>query len=155
APDPANEYMQGLGREDRYELGLRANREMARRGLPGSWGYPVIAGLLIIQAQREGLHPPLLYLVTAASLAFGAARAHLVRSFERAYPSSPATWIRKWAAATYGLALAWGLLTGYTAAVDGLSWTSLLVMLSAAGIAAAGLTSMVPRQGIFRTFAAL
>jgi signal transduction histidine kinase/CheY-like chemotaxis protein len=155
APDPAHEYMQGLSASDRRELSLRANREIARRGLPGSWGYSVIAALLIIQANLEGLHSTLLYVVTAASLAFGAARAHLARSFERTYAANPKVWVRNWAASTYGLALAWGLLTANTIAANGLSWTSLLVMLSAAGIAAGGLTSMVPRQGIFRPFALL
>ena len=153
--DPAREYMQGLGPEDRRELSLRADREMARRGLPGSWAYSAIAILLIIQAQLEGFDRPLLYFVTAASLAFGAARAHLARSFERTYLVNPKTWLRKWAASTHGLALAWGLLAGHTVAVDGLLWTSLLVMLSAAGIGAGGLTSMVPRQSVFRPFVAL
>ena len=154
-PDPSQAYMAGLDSADRAELSLRTDREMARRGLPGSFVYFGVAVLMSVQAHLEGLDPRMFYVSGAACLAFGLLRAHLARSFERLYAARPVEWRRNWAASTFGLAAAWGAVAGNTVAAEGLRWTSMLVLLSAAGMAAGALTSMVPRQGVFRPYLAL
>ena len=153
--DPTQQYMPGLDAEDRAELSYRTDREVARRGLHGSFAYFGLAVLLAIQAHLEGLHPVILYGVGVATLSFGLVRARLARFFERLYGEDPKGWRRKWMVSTLGLAAAWGTLSAYTMATNGLRWTSMLMLLSAAGIPAGALTSMVPRQGLFRPFLGL
>jgi two-component system, sensor histidine kinase and response regulator len=154
-PGPAQDPDAGLDREDRRELAYRADRELARRGGAGSFAYSGIAVLLIVQSRMDGSRSVVLYLVAAASLTFGAIRAHLAHAFERLNASDPEDWRRKWSACTLGLALAWGILAGNTIGTFGLRWSSLLVILSVAGVSAGALISMVPNQGLFRQFLGL
>ncbi len=154
-PGPASERAAGLDLEDRRELAYRADRELARRGGAGSFVFSGIAVLLIVQSRMDGARSLVLYLVAAASLTFGAIRAHLAHAFERLTAADPADWRRKWSACTLGLALAWGILAGNTIGTLGLRWSSLLVILSVAGISAGALTHMVPHQGLFRQFLAV
>jgi signal transduction histidine kinase/CheY-like chemotaxis protein len=128
---------------------------MASRGGAGSFVFSGIAILLIVQSRMDGAHSLVLYLVAAASVTFGAIRAHLAHAFERLTAANPADWRRKWAACTLGLALAWGLLAGNTIGTLGLRWSSLLVILSVASIGAGALTQLVAHQGLFRQFLAL
>src|SRR5262249_54221759 len=149
------ERLSGLASDERRSLSHRADAEMARRGGTGSLAYAAIAMLLMAEAWREDLNPRVLYMVAAASLVFGLTRMWLARSFDRAYSKNPAAWVRKWSACTLGLAIAWGVLAGHTVSTQGLRWSSLLVILSVAGVSAGALTAMIPRQGLFRQYLAL
>src|SRR5882672_8810287 len=95
APDPAQDRMEGLSLDDRRELAARNDRQMARRGAAGSFAFAGIAILLIVQSRLDGVRSVVLYLVAAASLTFGALRAHLSHAFERLNASDPADWRRK------------------------------------------------------------
>ena len=125
---------------------------MALRGGAPSLVYGGLALLLILQAWREGLHPLVLHLVAGASVVFGVIRGWLARGFEKSYAAYPHEWVRKWAACTLGLGLAWGVLAGHIIATHGLRWSSLLIMLSIAGLGAGAMISMIPRQALFRYY---
>src|ERR1044072_4450943 len=142
----------GLDRGDRKELARRADRELARRGGAGSFGYAGIALLLILVSSVQGAPSLVLYVVAARRIGVGAPRAHVSHAFERQSVSDSEGWRRKWAACTLGLGLAWGLLAGNTIGTLGLRWSSLLVILSVSGISAGALTNMATHQRIFRQF---
>jgi signal transduction histidine kinase/DNA-binding response OmpR family regulator len=154
-PDRVQDGGGGLDLEDLRELATRADRELARRGGIGSFAYSGLAVVLIVQSRMDGARSLVFYLAAAASFTFGAIRAHLSHAFERLNAEDPEDWRRKWSACTLGLALVWGLLAGNTIGTFGLRWSSLLVILSVAGISAGGLTSMVPNPGLFRQFLGL
>jgi len=154
-PGTPAEPTPGLDPEDRRELAHRADRELARRGGAGSFVYSILAMLLIVQSRMDGVRSLVFYLVAAASLAFGAIRAHLAYAFERLAGRDRADWRRKWSACTLGLGLAWGILAGNTIGTFGLRRSSLLVILSVAGVSAGALTLMVPNQALFRQFLAV
>jgi signal transduction histidine kinase/DNA-binding response OmpR family regulator/HPt (histidine-containing phosphotransfer) domain-containing protein len=149
------ERLPELTAAERLKLSHRTDREMARRGGYGSLVYAAVATLLIAQAWSEGLDPLVLYVVGGASIVFGGTRLWLAHTFERRYDLDPQGWVRRWSACTLGLGLAWGLLAGYSISTAGLKWSSLLVILSVAGISAAALTTMIPRPAMYRQFIAV
>ncbi len=153
--DPQQRFFHDLADQDGAALSLDTDRELARRGKHGTLAYFAVALLLVVQSRQEGLHLLILYFVGGASLVFGVARLHLARSFEHRYPVDPGRWRRQWAAASLGLGTIWGLMCAHTVATTGLRWTSLLVLVSAAGIGAGALMTMAPRQSLFRPFAIL
>jgi signal transduction histidine kinase len=137
------------------ELRAEADRDLARRSVAGVFSYVVLWLILYYATELEQANNALLEFLGFMLAAAGVGRLYLAWNFNKAYASGPLRWRLLFCLGTTLSAATWGGVSVIALNYDGLGATSVMVMLSAAGIAAGGIVSLAPAAwmgGIFVLF---
>ncbi len=128
----------------RPELRAEADRDLARRSIAVVVSYFVLWAIIYYGSELEQANDDLLeflgYMLSAASVG----RLYLAAWFNTLYPSHPARWRWLFGIGTITSAAIWGGVSALALDYDGLGATSVMVLLSTAAIAAAGVVSLTP-----------
>jgi two-component system sensor histidine kinase/response regulator len=144
---PATQGAQDTPREA-SQMGSHEERELdlalARRSPEGSLMSPLLM-LVVLWSTNLGTAHQQLSLVCFSLLAVaGWGRFFYVRSVLKKGLPDPDFFVRVFRFLSAGMALSWGLLTGFAITVDSYHWTALFTVLLSAGICAGATTSLMP-----------
>ena len=126
------------------DLLKQANRDLARRSLPGVFAYLVLWGIVAAFSKIGETHPILTGSVGGAYLVLGAFRLILAWRFDSLYGRFPRLWHRLFVLGTLLASGIWGGFSTFTLYVEGQGASSTLILLSSAGIAAGASVSLAP-----------
>lgn len=137
--------------------GLRAEacRDLARRSITGVFSYFLLWLIIYYASELELANDALLEFLGFMLAAAGVGRLYLALGFDRLYSANSLRWRWLFAIGTVLSAAIWGGVCALALNYDGLGATSVMVMLSTAGIAAGGIVSLAPAAwlgGIFIMF---
>jgi len=138
--------------ELRNELKARADLELGRRSVLSPLVHLLLYGIILASTSYLHDHSSVIVGHGILILIFAGVRFVLAILQERLYLKNPQLWKRLFFLGTIGLAVSWGGFTGYTVAVYGLTWTSLLVLLATSGISSAVVTSLSPTFNLLQVF---
>lgn len=136
----------------RDDLRAEADRDLARRSITGVFSYFLVWLIIYFSSDLEQASSALLEFLGFMLAAAGVGRLYLALNFYRIYAVHPRTWRCLFAIGTIMSAAIWGVVCVLSLNYDGLGATSVLVMLSTAGIAAGGIVTLAPAArlgGIF------
>lgn len=139
----------------REDLRMEACYDLAQRSITGVSGYLLLWLIIYYASELEQANHALLELLGFLLAAVGVGRLYLALNFKRLYAANPQRW--RWMFATGAILLAaiWGGVCVLALNYDGLGATSVMVLLSTAGIASWGIVSLAPATwlgGIFIMF---
>ncbi len=136
-------------------LRAEADRDLARRSVIVVFSYFVLWAIIYYGSELEQANDALLeflgYMLSAASVG----RLYLAWWFNTLYASHPRRWRWLFAVGTMLSAAIWGVVSALALDYDGLGATSVMVMLSTAGIAAGGIVSLTPARWLGGAFVVL
>lgn len=137
------------------KLRAEADRDLARRSVIVVFSYFVLWVIIYYGSELEQANDALLeflgYMLSAASVG----RLYLAWWFNTLYASHPHRWRWLFALGTMLSAAIWGVVSALALDYDGLGATSVMVMLSTAGIAAGGIVSLTPAPWLGGAFVVL
>jgi signal transduction histidine kinase len=143
------EYAAFMARDD---LRAVADRDLAQRSITGVFAYFLVWLIIYFASELEQASSALLEFLGFMLAAASVGRLYLALNFHRLYAPHPQTWRRLFAAGTVVSATIWGGVCVLSLNYNGLGSTSVMVLLSTAGIAAGGIVSLAPAArlgGIF------
>ncbi len=141
--------------DQRRLLRPAADRELARRSLPGVMLYLLAWAAVVFATPYYREHPFLVFGVGAGLLALGLLRIWLAVSFDRLYASGPWRWQWSYRVLALGSGALWGVFCALTLMHYGLGQPSLLVTVATAGIGAGGMITLTPDRLLHRSFQVL
>jgi signal transduction histidine kinase len=139
----------------RPELLEQACSDLAKRSLAGVFAYLIAWGIIYVTSDLEPPNDTLLEFLGLMLALSGLGRLFLAARFHGLYHASPLRWRRLFALGTIVSAASWGIVCALTLIYEDLGPTSLMVMLSSAGIAAGGIVALEPAPrlgGVFVLF---
>lgn len=139
----------------REDLRAEADRDLARRSIAGVFYYFLVWLIIYYASELEHASGALLEFLGFMLAAAGVGRLYLALNFHRLYAVHPRIWRWLFAVGTILSAAIWGGVCALALNYDGLGATSVMVMLSTAGIAAGGIVSLAPAArlgGVFVVF---
>ena len=128
--------------------------ELARRSVPGAmscFGLLLVVGLF---TRYRADHPHVFNTVVAAHLLLGVGQIVLARAMERRIGQTSELWNTLFGWGVMLSAASWGLFAAATVVYYQNQWTGMIVLLMTAGIAAGGLTALVPDIFLARSYLA-
>jgi len=129
----------------RAALVAQADRDLARRGMPGVWAQFVMVQLLLAATRIFHDEPIAASLFTIGCIGASVLRMVLIVRMEDIYTRFPGVWRGLMALCLLTVATAWGLLASYTTAQKGFAdWNSMLLLFCVLGIAAGSLVAFTP-----------
>ncbi|MCA9666473.1 MAG: hypothetical protein KC503_12820, partial [Myxococcales bacterium] len=131
------------------------DRELAKRGRPGVWAYGVIAALVVFATPIYAQQPLLGASYVGGALLIGLARWLVVRRFDARYDADPRRWRLIYAVTTLAAAALFGGVSAVLLLRYRTSWTSLVVLLSCAGVQAGATVSLAPLRRLLLAYLAL
>ncbi|HEY0666252.1 MAG TPA: HAMP domain-containing sensor histidine kinase [Gallionella sp.] len=146
------EYAAFLARDD---LRAEADRDLARRSVTGVFSYFLVWVIIYFASGLEQASNALLEFLGFILAAASVGRLYLALNFHQLYAIHPRTWRRLFAAGTIISAAIWGGVSVLALSYDGLGTTSVMVLLSTAGIAAGGIVSLAPAAWLGGVFVVL
>ncbi|HVQ64333.1 MAG TPA: hypothetical protein VMT78_07340, partial [Terriglobia bacterium] len=126
--------------------------ELARRSVSGAMSY---FGLLLVVGfftPYASDHPHIFNIAVGAFLVMGMSRIILARAIERRIAGFPNWGFRAFGWGVMSSAAFWGMFSALTLGYYQSRWTGMIVLLMTAGIAAGGLTSLVPDIFLARSY---
>jgi signal transduction histidine kinase/DNA-binding response OmpR family regulator/HPt (histidine-containing phosphotransfer) domain-containing protein len=126
--------------------------ELARRSVSGAMSY---FGLLLVVGfftPYASDHPHIFNIAVGAFLVMGMSRIILARAIERRIAEFPNWGFRAFGWGVMSSAAFWGMFSALTLGFYQSRWTGMIVLLMTAGIAAGGLTSLVPDIFLARSY---
>lgn len=139
----------------RTELMAEACHDLAKRSITGVFAYLIAWSIIYLTSDLEPPDDRLLEFLGFMLVASGVGRLYLAVRFRAMYYADALRWRRLFAVGTVASAAAWGVVCALTLDYDGLDPTSLMVMLSTAGIAAGGIVSLEPAPRLGGVFVLL
>lgn len=139
----------------RDDLRTEACRDLARRSVNGVAAYFVLWLIIYYASELEHANDALLEFLGFMLAAAGIGRLYLALNFHKLYTANPQRWRWLFAVGTIMSAAIWGGVCALALDFDGLGTTSIMVMLSTAGIAAGGIVSLEPAAWLGGIFIAL
>src|SRR5512139_1047374 len=134
------------------DLRAEACRDLAQRSIIGVSAYFVLWLIIYNASELEHANDALLEFLGFMLGASGVGRLYLALNFQKLYAANPRRWRWLFALGTVTSAAIWGTVCALALDFDGLGTTSIMVLLSTAGIAAGGIISLEPAAwlgGIF------
>lgn len=125
-------------------LHAEADRDLARRSTAGVSSYFLLWLIIYFTSDLEKLHAVLLEFIGFILAALVVGRLYVALSFHSLYAASPRRWRLLFAIGTILSAAMWGGFCVLALKFDGLGATSVMILLSTAGIAAGGIVSLAP-----------
>jgi len=122
----------------RGDLRAEADRDLARRSVTGVFSYFLVWLIIYFSSDLEQASSALLEFLGFMLAAAGVGRLYLALNFHRLYATRPRTWRWLFGLGTIVSAAIWGGVCVLALNYDGLGATSVMVLLSTAGIAAGG-----------------
>jgi len=132
-----------------------ADQDLARRSITGVFSYFLLWLIIYFISELEHASSVLLEFLGFMLAAAGIGRLYLALNFRRLYADHPQLWRCLFALGTIVSAATWGSVCVLSLSYDGLGPTSVMVLLSTAGIAAGGIVSLAPANwlgGVFVLF---
>lgn len=126
------------------DLRAEADRDLARRSIVGVFSYFIIWLIIYYTSELEQASSALLEFLGFMLAAAGVGRLYLALNFHRLYAFNPRTWRWLFVTATILTAAIWGGFCVLALNYSELGATSVMVLLSTAGIAAGGVVSLAP-----------
>jgi signal transduction histidine kinase len=139
----------------RSDLRAEADRDLARRSITGVFSYFLVWLIIYFASELEQASSALLEFLGFMLAAAGVGRLYLALSFHRLYEARPRAWRWLFATGTILSAAIWGGVCVLALNYDGLGTTSVMVLLSTAGIAAGGIVSLAPAAWLGGVFVVL
>lgn len=137
------------------KLTEQAYRELARRSLSGSWAYFLVVLVAALGTSYYHHYPMVLLTVVATALVVGLIRLSVARCLLERYSQAPETWRQRFRLSILSTPAVWGSFMAVTMLLYGAEWTSALVMVLAAGIAAGATSAFNPDFDLLRAFQAI
>lgn len=150
--DNKRELAAYLSRDD---LRAEADRDLARRSIAGVFSYFIVWLIIYFASELEEASGALLEFLGFMLGATGVGRLYLALNFHRLYVIHPQAWRWLFVAGTIMSSAIWGGVCVLALNYDGLGATSVLVLLSTAGIAAGGVVSLAPAAWMGGVFVVL
>src|ERR1039457_4972949 len=123
-----------------------ADADLARRALPGVWVMIGMVQFLLIASNFFREQPNIASLFAMLTLGASVLRLFVIIRKQAIYDRSPRRWSLLFGISVFTVASAWGVLTGYTIAINGFgNWNALLLTICVLGISAGSLVSFTPR----------
>ena len=123
-----------------------ADADLARRALPGVWVMIGMVQFLLIASNFFREQPNIASLFAMLTLGASVLRLFVIIRKQAIYDRSPRRWSLLFGISVFIVASAWGVLTGYTIAINGFgNWNALLLTICVLGISAGSLVSFTPR----------
>jgi signal transduction histidine kinase len=136
-----NQTMQDLLSQP--DLRAEADRDLARRSIPGVFLYFILWLIIYFTRQME-INRILLEFLGFILAAVAVGRLYLAARFDELYSSGKQRWRFLFSSGTILSALAWGGVCVLTLYFNELGPTSMMVLLATAGIAASGIVTLAP-----------
>jgi signal transduction histidine kinase len=136
-------------------LRAEADRDLARRSIAGVFSYFALWLIIYYASELEHANDALLEFLGFMLAAASVGRLYLAWWFNVLYASHPRRWRWLFGIGTTMSAAIWGGVSALALNYDGLGTTSVMVMLSAAGIAASGIVSLAPAASLGAIFVVL
>ena len=130
----------------RANLSLHQDADIARRSLAGIWAGLGLVEFALLAGTDSRVHA--LPVTIFATTTMGAYLVRLLLTLRKhaLYPRSPRAWRIAFCASLISFSAAWGLLSCYSAVVNGFShWDSLLLTFCTLGISFGAIVSLTPR----------
>jgi signal transduction histidine kinase/CheY-like chemotaxis protein len=147
-PLPLGQGPQGSLGEEMPEMGSNEEHELdlalARRSPEGSLMSPLLLLVVIWSTNLGTAHQQLSAVCLSLLAVTGLGRFLYVRNELRKNLNNPRLFARCFRFLTSGMALSWGIVSGYTITLDSYHWTALFTVLVSAGVCAGATTSLVP-----------
>lgn len=139
----------------RADLRAEADRDLAHRSPIGIFSYFVASLVIYYASELEQANDTLLEFLGFMLAAAATGRLYLVLNFKKLHAANPGLWRGLFVAGTVVSAGMWGGVGALALEFDGLGTTSVMVMLTTAGIAAGGIVSLAPTPKLGAVFTAV
>lgn len=139
----------------RDDLRAEACRDLAQRSFVSLSAYFVLWLIIYYASELEHANDVLLEFLGFMLAAVGIGRLYLALNFHKLYAENPPLWRGLFVTGTLISAAIWGGVCALAFDFDGLGTTSIMVMLSTAGIASGGIISLKPANWLGGIFLAL
>ncbi|MBI3929217.1 MAG: HAMP domain-containing histidine kinase [Armatimonadetes bacterium] len=134
------------------KLSEEAHRELARRSLSGTWAYFLVVLVAALGTPYYQDYPLVLTTTVVLATVVGVLRLWVASSTLQNYARAPEAWRRRLRWAIYLTPVVWGFFLSTTMVLYGQAWTSALVMVLTAGIAAGATAAFNPDFPLVRGF---
>ena len=155
---PATEPIASEGGDPRLdpELRIKADGDLASRGLPGVWAHLFMVQFLLLGSDFFKTNPITACMFACVTVSASLARMAVVLRKKTLAAGNPDRWRTLFGATLLIVAGAWGSLTAYTILSYGYgSWSSLLLMFCVLGLSAGSLISLTPNYKILAGYLCL
>ncbi|HHJ16053.1 MAG TPA: hypothetical protein ENJ80_05080 [Gammaproteobacteria bacterium] len=130
--------------------------DMAKRSRASGLVYLTLYVIIFLFTPYSEDHPAVMLPAGGAILLLVAVRTWLIYRFDGIYPPKPGQWLNGFMACTLLLAAVWGGMSAFAVHFYALEWTSMLILLSTAGISAGAITTLsIHRRLILASLALL
>ena len=130
----------------RADLSLQQDADIARRSLAGIWAGLGLVEFALLAGTDSRVHALPVPICATTTMGAYLVRLLLTRRKHALYPRSPRAWRIAFCASLISFSAAWGLLSSYSAVVNGFShWDSLLLTFCTLGISFGAIVSLTPR----------
>lgn len=136
----------------RPELWQEADRDLASRSIIAISSYFVLWLVIYYSSELEQANDALLEFLGFMLAAAGVGRLYLSFNFKSLYEQHPQLWRWMFSAGVLMSAVVWGGVTAIALKYYGLGFTSVMVMLCAAGLTAGGIVSLAPASWLGALF---
>lgn len=127
-------------------MAFRANEDIAKRSMTGSYMYILIWISIIIPHKFYETSPKICLWFTLALILFSAARGGLIINFKRIYDKSPKVWKMVSYPIIWLVGLVWGIFCAMTLYIPELNYMSFPLVVATAGLTAGGSSTLVPSR---------
>jgi len=127
-----------------------AHESLARQSVPGVFVHWILAAVVLTTSSVSRARPWGIAAAAVWMVAVGVARLAVVRSFSSAYSSSPARWLQRFRGGLLVSSVTWGIGGAVLIGAGEFDRESWLVLLTLAGISAAGIASLAGDVGLLR-----
>ncbi len=134
------------------ELDVLAYKELALRTPRIALSMLPVIALVALITDIKTLAPEAAGMYAAIYLLLGLYRLNLAKNFDDEYKNNPKAWTRRFSLVMILYATGIGAVLPVVFFITGASWTFIVCLLSTTGIAASAVSSLSPREGLFRTF---
>ena len=146
-------FIQDIDPKHYNELSRQADMELGKRAIPSPFIYIGFVLVIIFATSYLKEHLTVMLVFGAANLIIGAARLYLALSLKKFELHRMTLWRNLFFIGTILTAICWGIFSGLTIALYGLSeWTTFLILLIMAGSSAAAITSLSPRFSVLKWY---
>ena len=128
--------------QNQSSLEYQADSDLAKRSLPSTPIYLALYFIFMFFTPFAEIHPKAAIVIGAFIVLGTVIRTYYVVCFERLYARNPKAWKIGSTVGTLILSSTWGLFCMYAIYQYALEWNAMLVLLSAIGFAAGGVTTL-------------
>ena len=133
-------------------VAAEVNKTLAKRSVGGVFAYFLLLAIFFATSPAVWDHPTLASVVIAWMTLLGCVRLLTARRFEKDYALAPARWAMQFRLVTVSAGLSWGIVCAGWTYIVGLGASSLLAIISIAGIAAGATSSLGPSVRVAHTY---